>query len=187
MLDAHERQHPDTLMTRVRPGLIFQRDAGAQLMRYFVGPLVPPAMVRGRVPVLPWPEGLRLQVVHADDLGNAYLAAVHRRPGGAVNIAAQGVLRAHDVAQVLAGGRWRHVPRRAARAAVTAGWKARAIPVGGGWLDMGTCAPLMATRRAADVLGWVPTVTAADALAELAQGMADGAGTASPPLRPRRR
>lgn len=187
MLDAHERQHPDTLVTRVRPGLIFQRDAGSQLMRYFVGPLVPPAILRGRVPVLPWPKGLRLQAVHADDLGQAYLAAVRRRPGGAVNIAAEGVVRAPEAAEVLSSGRWRHVSHQMARAAVTAGWKARAIPVGGGWLDMGTSAPLMATQRATDALGWTPTVTAADALAELVAGMADGAGTASPPMRPRRR
>lgn len=187
LLDVHERVHPDTLITRVRPGLIFQRDAGSQLMRYFVGPLAPPAMVRGRVPVLPWPEGMRLQAVHADDLGEAYLAALRRRPSGAVNIATEGVLRAPEAAQVLSGGRWRHVPRQVARAAVTAGWKARAIPVGGGWLDMGVEAPLMATDRAHEVLGWTPTVTAADALAELVAGMADGAGTASPPLRPRRR
>lgn len=187
ILDAHEHQHPQTLITRVRPALIFQRDAGSQLMRYFVGPFVPPAIVRGRVPVLPWPEGMRLQAVHADDLGEAYLAAVRRRLSGAVNIAAPGVLRAPEAAEVLSGGRWRQVPSKVARAAVTAGWKTRAIPVGGGWLDMGTEAPLMATDRAYEALGWTPTVTAADALAELAEGMADGAGTVSPPLRPRRR
>lgn len=61
ILDAHERDFPDTLITRLRPALIFQRDAGSQLKRYFVGPLVPPAVVRGRVPVLPWPAGLRVQ------------------------------------------------------------------------------------------------------------------------------
>ena len=187
LLDTHEHLHPDTLITRVRPGLIFQRDAGSQLMRYFVGPLVPPAIVRGRVPVLPWPEGLRLQAVHADDLGEAYLAALRRRPGGAVNIAAEGVLRAPEAAEVLSGGRWRQVPNQMARVAVTAGWKARAIPVGAGWLDMGTSAPLMATQRAKEKLGWTPTVTAADALAELVEGMADGAGTVSPPMRSRRR
>ena len=185
VLDDHERAHPELLITRLRPALVFQRDAGSELMRYFVGPLLPPAVLNGRVPVLPWPAGLRLQAVHADDLGEAYLAAVRRRPGGAINIAAADTLRAPQVADVLARGRWREIPRPPVRAAVTAGWSTRAIPVGGGWLDMGTYAPLMSTERAREALGWTASITAADALAQLVDGMAAGAGTVSPPLRPR--
>lgn len=185
MLDRHERNHPEVVITRLRPALIFQRDAGSQLLRYFVGPLVPPAVLRGRVPVLPWPAGLRLQAVHADDLAQAFVAALRRRPGGAFNIAAPDVLRAPQAAQVLAGGRWREVPHGVARAGVTAAWVARAVPVGAGWLDMGTYAPLMATDHAQEVLGWTARTSAASALSQLVTGMADGAGTASPPMRAR--
>lgn len=187
VLDQHERTCPDIRITRLRPALIFQRDAGSELMRYFVGPLVPPALLSGRVPLLPWPRELRLQAVHADDVGQAYLAALQMSPGGAFNIAAEGVIRGPQAARILAGGRWRTVPTVVARAAITAGWNTRAVPVGGGWLDMGTRAPLMATDHARAVLKWSPNVPAADALAELVEGMADGAGTASPPLRARRR
>lgn len=187
LLDGHERAYPEVVITRLRPALIFQRHAGSELLRYFVGPLVPPAMLRGRVPLLPWPDKLRLQAVHAEDLGRAFLAALRQRPGGAVNIAAEGVLRGPEAAEILSGGRWQEVATPVARAAVAAGWNTRAIPVGVGWLDMGTQAPLMNTNHARDVLDWSPSTTAADALAELVSGMADGAGTASPPLRPRRR
>lgn len=78
------------------------------------------------------------------------------------------------------------MPRGAARASLAFGWRARAVPVGTGWLDMGTYAPLMDTARATRVLAWAPRVTATHAFAQLVAGMADGVGTASPPMRARR-
>ena len=186
VLDRHQDRHPQLLITRLRPAQIFQRDSGSQMVRYFVGGLVPPRLLKGNVPVLTWPSGMRLQAVHADDAAQAYLAALRIKRGGAFNIAADDVLGGQEIASVLAGGRWREVPVPAVRAAVSMAWNARAIPVSPGWVDMAASAALVSSARAREVLGWEPTVTALDTVREVVRGIADGAGTASPPLRPRR-
>lgn len=185
LLDHHEIAQPDILITRLRPALIFQRDAGSEIVRYFVGPAVPPSIFRGKAPVLPWPRGMTLQAVHADDVAQAYLAAVRTRPGGAFNIAADDVLGGADVAGLLAAGRLVEVPAPVVRAAVSAWWNARVVPVSPGWIDMAAAAPVMDTARAKAELGWEPRHSAYDTVAEVMRGMADGAGTSSPPLRPR--
>jgi hypothetical protein len=46
-------------------------------------------------------------------------------------------------------------------------------------------APLLHTARVRGELGWTPRFDAESALTELVDGMAIGAGTASPALRPR--
>lgn len=185
ILDAHEREHPETLITRLRPALIFQRDVGSEIQRYFIGSLVPPRLLDGHLPLVPWPSATRVQAVHADDVARAYLAAVRKRPGGAVNIAADDSLGGAEIASILAGGRWREVPRGAVRAAVSAAWTSRLVPVSPGWVDMAAHVPLMATERARDVLDWRPEHSALETVAEVVRGIADGAGTASPPLRRR--
>ena len=185
LLDEHERLHPDTLITRLRPALIFQRDAGSEIHRYFMGPAVPPRILDGHVPMLLWPHATRVQSVHADDVALAYLAAVRHKRGGAFNIAADDVLGGEQMASILSGGRWREVPRPAVRAAVAAAWNARLIPVSPGWVDMATSIPLMSTQRARDELQWRPAHSARDAVSAVVEGVAVGAGTASPPLRPR--
>jgi UDP-glucose 4-epimerase len=185
LLDAHEREHPEVLITRLRPALIFQRVVGAQVTRNFMGPLIPRRAFGGALPAVPLPAGTAVQAVHADDVAQAYLAAVRGRFGGAFNIAAHDVVRAPEVADILAGGRAVAVPPRLMRAAALAAWKARALATSPGWLDLADRSPLMATDRAREVLGWAPHRSAFDTLAELFDGMRDGAGTSSPPLRPR--
>ncbi|MFN3866575.1 MAG: NAD-dependent epimerase/dehydratase family protein [Demequina sp.] len=185
LLDEHENDHPEVLITRLRPSLIFQRDAGSEIMRYFLGSLVPPSSLAGHLPMITWPDHTRVQSVHADDVAQAYLAAVRLRPGGAFNIAADDVLGGPQIAQLLSGGRFRRVPTPAVRAAISAGWNARAIPVSPGWLDMAAQVTLMSTDKARAVLDWEPTHTALDTVAATLEGMVEGAGTASPPLKRR--
>ena len=187
VLDEVEAAHPDLTIARLRPALVFQRDAGQEISRYFLGPWVPKRAIAGYLGVLPWPEGLRLQVVHADDVAAAFREAVVRRVRGPFNIAAPDVLRGQDLADVVSRGRLLEVPVAQARAAVAVGWHARAVPVGPGWLDMALSAPLLDTSRAERELDWRPTWSAVDTVRDLVSGIASGAGTASPPLRPRRR
>lgn len=174
-------------VARLRPALVFQHDAGHEIARYFLGPLVPERLVDGRAPVLPWPRGLRVQAVQADDLADAFREAVVRQARGAFNVAGPGILRGPDVAALVARARLREVPVGLARAALAAGWHARAVPVGPGWLDMGMAAPVLDTTRAERELDWRPRRTGVQALHELVTGIGAGAGTASPPMRPRRR
>jgi UDP-glucose 4-epimerase len=66
VLDEFEVAHPEVVVTRMRMALVFTRDAGAEIGRYFLGPLVPRALLRpGTLPFLPVPKGLRVHVVHA--------------------------------------------------------------------------------------------------------------------------
>jgi nucleoside-diphosphate-sugar epimerase len=185
VLDEHVRVHPEVLITRLRPALIFQRAAGSEIIRYFVGPLAPSMAFRGQLPVMPWPSGTRVQALHADDVAAAYLAAVRIRPGGAVNVAADDVLEGSDIAAILAGGRLAQLSASALHTAVAGLWNVRVVPVSAGWVDMAASSPIMDTTRAREVLGWVPRRTAYSTIEEVVRGMADGAGTASPPLRPR--
>lgn len=187
LLDEAEALQPDLVVSRMRPGLIFQRDAGAQITRYFLGRLFPARMLAEELPSLPWPTGLRLQAVHADDVAAAYREVVVRRMRGAFNIAADGVLHGQDVADLLAGGRLLDVSPSLARTAVAAAWHTHAVPVSPGWVDLALQIPLMDTSRARRLLGWAPTIEAPRVLREMVDGIAHGVGGGSPPLRPRGR
>lgn len=185
LLDRTE-ETTDLVVARLRPALVFQREAGTEQSRYFLGPLVPTRLLDGRLPVLPWPRGLRVQAVHADDVAEAVREAVVRQVRGAFNLAAPGVVRGPDVAALAARARLREVPPGVARAALWSAWHARVAPVGPGWLDMGMSVPVLDASRAERELGWRATWSAVEAVHDALEGVADGAGTASPPMRPRR-
>ncbi|MBX9245746.1 NAD-dependent epimerase/dehydratase family protein [Actinotalea ferrariae] len=187
LLDEAEVLHPQLRVARVRPALVFQRAAGSGIERYFLGPLAPAAALGAGLPVLPWPRGVRVQAVHADDLAQALRAILLDQHVGAFNIAADDVLRAPQVAALLSGGRHVEVPVPLVRAAVHGAWLARAIHISPGWVDLAAGIALMSTERARTVLGWRPRHTAVEALAAVLGGMVDGVGTASPPMRPRAR
>ena len=185
VLDDVEAAHPEMVVTRLRPALIFQPDAGAEIARYVLGPLVPRSVLRpGVLPLVPLPTGLRLQVVHADDVGRAYLAAVLHRDAarGAFNIAHDQVLRADELASILDHGRSLGVPPAVLRRLVSIAYDLRLIPTDPGWLDMAMGAPLMSTGRARSLLGWEPQHSAADTLEDLLHGLASMDGLASPAM-----
>jgi UDP-glucose 4-epimerase len=182
-LDDLEAAHPGWRVVRLRPGLVFQREAGPEIRRLFGGPLVPSALLRpGLLPVLPVPKRLVLQAVHAQDVAEAYrLAAVSPDAYGAFNIAADPVLDPATLARAL-GARPVAVPEGALRALADLSWRARLQPSPPGWVDMGLGVPVMDTRRAREELGWTPRHSAVDALLELLAGMRAATGGPTPPL-----
>jgi UDP-glucose 4-epimerase len=182
-LDEIEAAHPEMRVVRLRPGLIFKREAAQEIRRLFAGPLLPSPLVRpGLIPVLPAPEGLVLQAVHADDVAEAYrLAATEERARGAYNIAAEPVLDVPALARLLRA-RPIKVPAKALRVAAEVTWRAHLQPTPPGWLDMGLAVPVMDTRRAREELGWTPRRDAGEALLELLEGMRSRAGAETPPL-----
>jgi len=185
ILDAFAAAHPDVRVVRLRPGLIFQREAASEIRRLFAGPLLPSPLVRrGLVPVVPRVDRLRFQAVHAHDVGEAYrLAAVTETARGAFNVAADPVLDPDVLAEVL-GARTVPVPAGVLRAAAALTWRARLQPTPPGWLDMALAVPLMDTTRAREHLGWTPRHTSVDAFTALFDGLRDGAGYGTPPLDP---
>ncbi|GAA1493818.1 NAD-dependent epimerase/dehydratase family protein [Curtobacterium herbarum] len=184
-MDGFEREHPDVVVTRLRPGLVFQRDAAAEIRGLFLGHLVPMRIVRWiRWAVLPLPYPFVFQAVHADDLADAYWRAIDRRAAGAFNIAATPVLTPPRMARVFGMLGAVRVPLGLVRGLVTLTWRLRLQPTDAGWVDIAAGVPIMRTDRARDVLGWEARHSAEDAMRDLVAGFADEHGVpASPPLR----
>ncbi len=190
MLDAVETRAGSPTITRVRPGLVLQGDAGPEISRYFLGPLVPvKPLLRGvraaRLPALPLPRALQVPVVHADDLADALWLSARQRLVGGVNVAATDGLDADDIARALGARRTSGLPVAVMRAAAAITWRLRLQPTDPGWVDLAAGTPLLSTDRARAELGWEPRVTAVDALEQLLRGMTDGSGAATAALRPR--
>jgi UDP-glucose 4-epimerase len=196
LLDDFEGEHPAVAVARIRPTVVVQREAAWLMRTLYLGPFVPRTAFelarRRRVPVLPLPAGLRLQFVHADDVGDAVVSIIRRRARGAFNIAAD-VLDAHDLAAVV-GARTVAVRPVLVEKVVLALSALRVVAVTPGWFDVATKSPLMDTRRAHDELQWTPRWSSAASAAELIGGLADevvggsaatgsGSNDAAPPPR----
>lgn len=184
LLDVFEREHPGVRVVRLRPGLVFQREAAAEIRRLFVGPLLPGALVRRRlVPVVPHTPRLRFQAVHSADVGQAYRAAALSGVRGAFNVAADPVLDGPALARIL-GARPVRVPPGVLRGAAALTWRLRLQPTPPGWVDLALGVPLMDTTRARRELGWTPSRSAVEAFEELFDGLREGSGAPTPPLDP---
>ena len=184
LLDAFEAQHPDTRVVRLRPAFIFQRQSASEQRRLFAGPLLPGSLLRpGRLPVIPWPAGLRFQALHAQDVAEAYRLAVVGDARGAYNVAADPVIDAGSIGEVF-GARVVPVPGSVAHAGLSAAWRLHLVPAEPTLLDLALRLPLLDTTRIRSELGWSPTVSSLDALREVLEGMANHAGARTPPLAP---
>ncbi|HSU72184.1 MAG TPA: NAD-dependent epimerase/dehydratase family protein [Micrococcaceae bacterium] len=187
LLDAFEAEHPQTVVSRLRPGLIFQRAAGTEVGRYFLGPLVPKYLAyKLTTPLLPLPPELVFQAVHADDVADAYWRVIEQRAPGAFNVVAEPVLTPPLVGWILGARRVIGLPLPVLRALVSVTWHLRLQHSDPGWVDMGSQTPLLSADKIRSQLGWVPAVSSVDAMVEVIQGMGHGDGfTGSPPLHPR--
>lgn len=185
LLDRMEAAGDSPRVTRMRPGLSFQGMAASQIARYFIGPYVPLRPLRWhRVPVLPLPHGLRVQVVHTDDVAAAYVSALRLRASGAFNLAAPPVLTAAELGRLL-HGRPVPIPYRAAHAAAKFAWQLRVQPTEPGWVRLAEHVPVLDCTRAHTELGWWPNRDAHETVRELLDAMAHGSGGDSAPLRRR--
>ncbi len=143
---------------------------------------MPASAVRpGRLHAWPWLRGLQIQTVHADDLAEAYHAAVTSDVSGPFNLAADPVIDRSVAADALSA-RTLVVPTAAARAVPAAAWHARLVPSEPALLDLVLSLPVMRTDRARRELNWAPRHSSVDALRSALFGMAAGEGGASAPL-----
>jgi UDP-glucose 4-epimerase len=183
LLDVVERDHPDLRVVRLRPAFVFQRRSAAAQRRLFLGPLVPGRLATpDRVPVVPELPGLRFQALHVRDVAEAYRQALFRDVAGPFNLAADPVIDATVLAELL-DARVVRVPLRLARSAVAAAWHVRATPAAPELLDLLLSVPTMDTTRARTELGWEPRTSATEAIAEFLSGLREGAGGPTPTLR----
>ena len=184
-LDAFEEAHPTILVTRMRPGLVFQRRAATEIKGLFIGQRIPTRWLAAvRPPVIPLPSQTIFQAVHASDVADAFWRAIDRGASGAFNLAAEPLLDPPTIAHAIGAARNIPISARAARLLVGITWKLRLQPTDPGWIDIAVTVPIMATTNARDILGWAPTISATDALKEVVNGMGDHARLgASPSLR----
>ncbi|MDQ6740441.1 MAG: NAD-dependent epimerase/dehydratase family protein [Actinomycetota bacterium] len=187
LLDAFEAQHPEVVVSRLRPSLIFQRDAGSEVGRLFLGPLVPKYLgYKITTPLLPLPRELTFQAVHADDVADAYWRVIAERAPGAFNVAAEPVITPELLGWILGTRRIITLPLVVLRALTAATWWLRLQRSDPGWVDMAAQSPVMNTDRIR-ALGWDPKISSVDAMVAAIQGMGYGDGVAgSPKLQPRR-
>jgi UDP-glucose 4-epimerase len=209
LLDDVEDREPWLTVTRLRPAIMLQREAGAEIGRYFLGPVgrlglkvaagpvgrvvggllrgwqadEPPAPAEPPLfPLVPFPAGVRLQVLHPDDTASAVRAAVVGRHRGAFNLAPDGALTGQDLADLLADGRVLELPVGLMRRGLDLASKARLVPIDAGWLDMAAADVVMDAARARDVLHWQPTRTQSEVLLDVLGGVLDGDHADTPPL-----
>lgn len=183
-LDRLVGERPGLRVVRLRPGLIFKREAASGVRRLFLGPFLPSPLLRpGWIPVVPAVPGLRFQAVHSLDVGDAYRLALVREVEGPFNIAAEPVLDARELARIL-GARAVPLPASVLRAAAALAWGLHLQPSPPGWIDLALGVPILDVTRARDELGWSPRVSAAEAFAEVAEGLHERAGIETPPLDP---
>jgi len=184
ILDRFEAEQPKTRVVRLRPGLIFKREAATGVRRLFAGPFLPSPLLHPRLlPLVPDLPRLRFQAVHSKDVGDAYRLAVVGDARGAFNVAAEPELDPPELARILDARRVR-VPESIARAATSLSWRLRLQPTPPGWLDLALNVPLLDVTRAREELGWQPRRGADEALLELLEGIREGAGAPTPPLDP---
>jgi UDP-glucose 4-epimerase len=184
ILDAFEQNNPDVRIVRMRPGLIFKKEAASEIRRLFVGPFLPNPLLRpGVIPFIPDVPDLRFQAVHSLDVAEAYRLALVRDVRGPFNLAADPVLDSSQLARIFKRPLIR-IPAGVLRGAAGLTWRARLQPTPAGWIDLALGVPLMDTGRAVSELGWRPRRAADDALVELVEGIRRGEGFDTPPLSP---
>ena len=185
-LDAFELRNPWMRVVRLRPSFVFKRQSASEQRRIFAGPLLPRMLMRpGRLPVVPVPAGVRFQAVHADDVAQAFRLAVLGEANGAFNLAADPIIDRKRLAEVF-DSRIVPVPGRVMRAGLAAAWRMRVVPTEDALLQLLLSLPTMHTAKARQELGWTPRHSSIAAVREVLHGVADGAGFATPPLKPDR-
>lgn len=183
LLDGLERARPQMRVVRLRPSLVVRREAAAGVRHLFLGPFVPSILLRHRaVPLIPDVPDLRFQVVHSDDVAEAFRLALTRDTArGAYNVAAGPVLGPPELGRIV-GGRLVPVPARLLRSAVGLGWRLHLHPSDPGWVDVVLRSPALDAGRLQRELGWVPTRSSAASLDEVVDGLGRGEELDTPPL-----
>ncbi len=184
LLDRFQREHQFVRVVRVRSSLALKAEAASGFRRKYFGGL---ATVAGacvsRMSVFPEVPGVAIDVVHTDDLAEAYRLALFGSVTGAYNVAATPSLDGAAIADQL-GFRRIRVGADLARKAVALGWTLRLTSFEPGWVDLAISSASVDTARATDELGWKPAHTGYQVLRETAEGLRTGAGFPTPPLHP---
>ncbi|MEI7031728.1 NAD-dependent epimerase/dehydratase family protein [Streptomyces pratensis] len=182
VLDTFELRHPQIRIVRMRPGFLFKETAASEQRRIFAGRYVPGSLLRpDLLPFVPDLPGLRFQALHTADAAEAYRLAALNDVRGPFNLAADPVVDAGTLAELL-GSRVVRVPRALVRTALAAAWRTHAVPASPHLFDAVLRLPVLDCGRARDVLGWQPSRSSQEALSAFLRGVRRGRGEDTAPL-----
>jgi UDP-glucose 4-epimerase len=147
LLDHLERDHPEVVVSRVRPGIL----VGSRMSTLIVN-----LMRRGLVP----DTGAPLPLVWDEDVVEALRLVLQQRAGGTFNLCAREQSTAAELAAACDMRRLPRLPVSLARPAAFASKVLEAVGIGesfdAAWVRFGGCRMEMSTERARSVLGWKP-------------------------------
>jgi nucleoside-diphosphate-sugar epimerase len=174
ILDLFEKEHPNVTVTRMRVCTVV--GPGFEDMLYEFLPSAArrlPIFASWFPRIFPNPiQGGRIlaQMVHEDDVAEAFRLAIVNDAPGAFNIAGEGVLGARDIATIMRA-RAIPIPLVGARQLMDVAHRLKISSVPGDWVDTIRYPILVDTTRARTVLGWKPQFTSEGALRSAANAL----------------
>ena len=154
-LDAFESEHPEMIVTRLRPCTVVGPRADPAQMASLVSPTT--VLVRGADP--PY------QLLHEDDLARALHLVIQQDAPGIYNVAGDEPRTLRELVQSR-GGRAISLPYFAVRGLMWLMWRLRLSVFAPEWADLSRY-PLVVSNERMKRLGWVPRHNTAETFAAL--------------------
>ena len=163
-------QHPDRVMTIVRPTIVFGPNVDNYIVRFWLtSPFFP--LLDGNDP--DW------QFVHEEDVVYAISRLLGERHGGIYNLTADGTIKLSEAARI-AGVKVRKMPLRAYRRIAAAAWRLRLpnVEAPPGQIDFLLYPWIASNDKIKSTLDWTPRYTSRETFELTMQ--AKGKGTQAP-------
>ncbi len=155
-LDAFEPEHPEVVVTRLRPCTVVGPQADPAQMAALISPTA--MLVQGYDP--PY------QLLHEDDLARALCLAIRRDIPGIYNVTSDESRSLRQLARSRPGVRIIAPPGWAVRGLMWLIWRLGRSPFAPEWVDLSRY-PLVASNEKLKGLGWTPQYTTPEALEAL--------------------
>ena len=139
-------QHPDRLMTIVRPCIVFGPNVDNYLVRLWTK--TPFTADVGRL-------DQQIQFVHEDDVVEAVTGLLLGRHGGAYNVAGDGLMTMRECGELI-GAPVRKLPLKAYRGLARLMWRLRASEAPPGQVDFAIYPWIVSNEKLKRTLGWTP-------------------------------
>jgi UDP-glucose 4-epimerase len=143
------QEHPDRVMTIVRPCIVFGPDVDNYIVRLWLRQPFSPDFGMGDPP---------LQFVHVDDAADALIRLLEGRHAGVFNVAADGYISVFEAADLL-GLKRRRVPYRLFKRTAVALWKAHMTEAPAGQLEFVIHPWVGSNEKLKNATGWQPQWT----------------------------
>jgi UDP-glucose 4-epimerase len=142
-------QHPDRVMTIVRPCIVFGPDVDNYIVRLWLRNPFRADFGMGDPP---------LQFVHVDDVATALILLLEGRHGGVFNVAADGYVSVIEASDMI-GLKARRVPYGLYKRLAAALWNARVSEAPAGQLEFVIHPWVAANEKLKNATGWTPQWT----------------------------